>query len=218
MRKLLKQFAKLCSKNLPINDPIYEFGSLQVSGQEGFADLRSYFPGKKYIGADMRPGLGVDVILDLHKLELASETAGTVLFFETLEHVEYPHKAMEEIYRIMKPKSILIISSVLNFPIHDYPYDYWRFTPACFSSLLKSFDSSFVQYFGKKSFPHTVVGIASKGMTLEFEKNTLLMEGINELKDEHYFVECNTLKNYLKLCSPPILSKLYALLYPEKTR
>ena len=203
---------------MPIYDPIYEFGSLQVSGQEGVADLRPYFPGKTYVGADMRAGPGVDLILNLHNIKLASETVGTVLLLETLEHVEYPHKAMEEIYRIMKPTSLLIMSSVLNFPIHAYPDDYWRFTPSCFSSLLKSFDSSYVQYFGKKSFPHTVIGIASRGKPLEIEKNTSLIKGIDKLKDRYYFATGDTLKSYLNQCYPPILSKLYSIMYPERTK
>ena len=79
MRELIKQFVKICSETLPISDPIYEFGFLQVAGQEGFADLRPIFQVRKYIGCDMRRGPGVDRILNLHHIELPSESAGTVL-------------------------------------------------------------------------------------------------------------------------------------------
>ncbi|MBF0526764.1 MAG: class I SAM-dependent methyltransferase, partial [Deltaproteobacteria bacterium] len=136
MRELIRDFVKICVQNLSLVDPIYEFGSLQVPGQEGFADLRPLFPGRKYLGADMRPGEGVDVILDLHDISLPPDTAGTVISVDTLEHVEYPRKAMQEIRRILKPDGVVMISSVMAFPIHDYPNDYWRFTPSGFSSLL----------------------------------------------------------------------------------
>lgn len=124
MRELVKQFVKICAETLPISEPIYEFGSLQVPGQEGFTDLRPFFPEKKYIGADMRKGAGVDVILNLHNINLPSESVGTVLIFDTLEHVEFVRKAIKESHRILEPNGILIISSVMNFPIHDHAYDY----------------------------------------------------------------------------------------------
>jgi hypothetical protein len=51
----------------------------------------------------------------------------------------------------------------MKFPIHDFPHDYWRFTPEAFISLLQTFNSSFVDFAGDKLFPHTVVGIGFKG-------------------------------------------------------
>ena len=118
---------------------------------------------RKYIGCDIREGLGVDKILDLHNIDLPPESVGTVLCLDTLEHVEYPHKALKEIHRILKSDGIVVISSAMNFPIHDEPCDYWRFTPAAFTSLLKPFSDSFIGFVGIKSFPHTIVGIGFKG-------------------------------------------------------
>jgi ubiquinone/menaquinone biosynthesis C-methylase UbiE len=83
----------------------------------------------------MRDGPGVDKLLNLHDIDLPSESVGTILCFDTLEHVEYPHRALEQIYRILKPDGIAVVSSVMDFPIHDYPYDYWRFTPEAFKSI-----------------------------------------------------------------------------------
>jgi len=163
MRESIKEFVGIVAETLPVSEPIYEFGSLQVPGQEGFADLRPIFEGKRYIGCDMREGPGVDLVLNLHAIDLPAESAGTVLILDTLEHVEFARKAVEEAHRILKPNGILVISSVMKFPIHDYPYDYWRFTPEGFRSLLKPFDSCFVDFAGDQQFPHTVVGLGFKG-------------------------------------------------------
>jgi SAM-dependent methyltransferase len=163
MRKLVKRFIKICAETLPISEPIYEFGALQVQLQEGFADLRPFFPGRKYIGADTQEGLGVDAILNLHDIELPSESVGTVLIMDTLEHVEFPRKAIEEVHRILTAEGILLISSVMYFPIHGYPQDYWRFTPEAFKSLLKPFALSFSDFVGDSLFPHTIVGVGFKG-------------------------------------------------------
>jgi len=170
MRESIKEFVEICDNCLQISEPIYEFGSLQVPGQEEFADLRYIFPNKRYIGADMRKGPGVDVILDLHKIDLNSGSVGAVLLLDTIEHVEYPRKALSEIHRILNKEGILIMSSVMNFPIHDYPYDYWRFTPQAFKSLLTEFRASYVGSCGDPLFPHTVFGL---GFKTEFSDDSM---------------------------------------------
>jgi len=175
MRKPIKDFVRIVAESLPLRPPIYEFGALQVPGQENFGNLRSFFPGKQYVGCDMRAGPGVDKVLDLHKIELPDGIAGTVLVLETLEHVEFVRKAVEEVWRITTPGGMAIFSSQMNFPIHNYPCDYWRFTPHGFESLLKIFDHRIVTYAGVPWFPHAVVGIGFK---------SLVPEGLAALEDQ----------------------------------
>jgi len=163
MRRQVREFVRTVAEKLPLPEPIYEFGSYQVRGQEKLADLRPLFPGMEYVGCDMRPGPGVDCILNLHDVDLPNESAGTVLCLDTLEHVEFCHKAVNEMHRILKPDGFCILSSVMKFPIHGYPDDYWRFTPAGFESLLSCFESQYVTFVGDKKFPHTVYGIGAKG-------------------------------------------------------
>ena len=167
MRELIREFVKIAAENLPISEPIVEFGSLQVSDQEGFADLRPFFPTMEYVGCDMREGTGVDRVLDLHNIDLPSESAGTVLIMDTLEHVAYPVRALEEVSRILRTDGLVVMSSVMNFPIHEYPNDYWRFTPEGFRVLLNPFSSCFVECAGIDEFPHTVIGIGSKGKPID---------------------------------------------------
>ncbi len=205
MRQTIKDFISICSSTLPIEEPICEFGSLQVHGQEGFADLRPLFPGKEYIGADMREGPGVDKILNLHEIDLPAESVGTVICLDTLEHVEYTRRALEEIHRILKPNGIAVISSVMNFPIHDHPYDYWRFTPEAFRSLLKPFADSFVGFAGMEDFPHTVVGIGFKAGNpplRQFEKSYKEWKASQEIH-----AGLSTFKWLGKLITPPVLSR-----------
>lgn len=163
MRKDIRLFVQIAAESLPLKDEIYEFGALQVAGEPELEDLRPLFPGRTYVGCDMRPGPGVDRVLDLHEIALPDASAGTVICMDTLEHVEHPRRAMRELYRILAPGGIAVISSVMNFPIHGYPQDFWRFTPEGFRSLLNCFDDSFVGYYGHDDFPHTVVGLGFKG-------------------------------------------------------
>ena len=169
MRESIRQFMEIVTRTLPLQEPVFEFGALQLPGLEGVADLRPFFPGKAYVGCDMREGPGVDRVLNLHSIEEPSDSVGTVICLDTLEHVEFPHTALREIHRVLKPDGIAVLSSVLDFRIHATPYDYWRFTPDGFRSILGPFASSFVGYAGIDRFPHTIVGIGFKGCEYPLE-------------------------------------------------
>lgn len=162
MRESIRQFVEIVADTLPVEEPIYEFGALQLPGFAEFADLRSFFRGKSYVGCDMRGGAGVDKVLNLHSLELPDESVGTVITCDTLEHVEFPHKALSEIHRVLKPGGMVVLSTVLDFRIHDSPADYWRFTPDGLRSVLRPFSFVFVGSAGRTSFPHTVIAVAVK--------------------------------------------------------
>jgi SAM-dependent methyltransferase len=104
----------------------------------------------------------VDRVEDVHCLKLKSNSIGTILFFDTLEHVENVHLALEEIHRVLKPGGMVIMSSVMKFPIHDFPSDYWRFTPKAFELLLKEFEVFEVEFDGDPEFPDGVYGFGIK--------------------------------------------------------
>ena len=112
--------------------------------------------------------------------------------------------AMQEIYRVLKPEGIAVISSVMHFRIHDYPHDYWRFTPEAFKSLLKPFACSFVSYAGFESFPHTIVGIGFKNQS---ESIPDLSAAYLAWQKQHYRQSSMSgLRRIRKLLTPPLLS------------
>jgi SAM-dependent methyltransferase len=215
MRTMIYEFAQLCARTLPFQEPIHEFGAFQVPGQEHIAELRPLFPGRSYSGSDMRHGLGVDMLLNLHNLGLADESVGSVLMCDTLEHVEYPHRALEEVHRVLKPGGIVIMSSVMKFPIHGFPDDYWRFTPSAFQSLVKPFDWSLVETAGEEEFPHTVVAVAGKGAP-PAAAVAELQEGLAHWRERwHYLTHQPTrFELFAKRVAPPIMLDLYRQFRP----
>jgi SAM-dependent methyltransferase len=162
MRDHNKAFCSLVAQTFDCPGPILEFGAYQVEGQEGYADLRGMFPGKKYVGCDMRPGPGVDLVEDVTAVSLPSDSAGTVLCIETFEHVFEMSKAFDEVFRLLKPGGLFVITSPLNFRIHGYPDDYWRMTPSCLHRQLARYGARLTGYQGYHAFPHTVMGIGVK--------------------------------------------------------
>jgi len=144
---------------LPTSGPVYEFGSFQVPGQESIADMRPFFPDTEYIGADARPGPGVDQIIDVQATGLPDGAAGIVLCLDTLEHVRNPIAACHEMARITRPGGWALMTTVFAFQIHDYPADYWRFTPECMSMLMAWYGTSAIGMRGPANMPHTVFGL-----------------------------------------------------------
>jgi len=158
MRPAGRNFVKKMAEEHNIPEPIYEFGSLQVPGQEVLANLRPLFPNKHYVGCDFRKGPGVDRIMDVEKIDLNNNSIGTVIIIDTLEHVRNVYAAINEIHRILKPCGLVIMASVMFFPIHNYPYDYWRFTPKAFELLLEKFEEKKVYFDGNPKFPTGIYG------------------------------------------------------------
>jgi SAM-dependent methyltransferase len=163
MRPAVLEFARDVAASFPLAEPLVELGSRAAEGQEDIADLRSIFGAASHIGCDIQPGLGVDRIEDVHHLTFADESVGTVISLETLEHVADPIRAVQEMYRVLKPGGVLAISSLMFFPIHAHPWDYWRFTPEGFELLLEPFESKLVVSQGWDQMPEGVFGIAVKG-------------------------------------------------------
>jgi len=71
---LLKLLQGLCEA-VEFPAPIYEFGAFRVPGQEHLPFVRDSFPGKPFVGCDMRPGPGVDEIQNLHALDLPDNSS-----------------------------------------------------------------------------------------------------------------------------------------------
>lgn len=100
----------------------------------------------------------------------------------------------------------MLVTSVMNFPIHEYPYDYWRFTPDGFKSLLKEFSYSIVDILGEKSFPHTVVGIGIKNIDICDETKEIIRNKMDEWKR---LQNPKGIRKYIREWVPPILVELY---------
>ena len=163
MRPAVLEFARDVAESFPIDVPLVEIGARAAEGQEGLADLRGIFGASEHIGCDIQEGHGVDRIEDVHELTFADDSVGTVISLETLEHVADPLRAVQEMYRVLKPGGLLAISSLMFFPIHAHPWDYWRFTPEGFELLLAPFESKLVVAQGWEEMPEGVFGVAVKG-------------------------------------------------------
>lgn len=120
--------------------PVLEIGARSEPFQ-WWRDFRQQLdvPAEAWTGLDVAAGHGVDVVHDLTRpapLDLLDAFA-VVICAEVLEHVERPRVAARTMYSMLRPGGRLIVTTPFAFPVHNFPDDYWRFTPSGMRSVLE---------------------------------------------------------------------------------
>jgi SAM-dependent methyltransferase len=156
MNQFLRGMVRASAETFDLPEPILEIGAYQVEGQEAVANLRSLFPGKKYIGLDKRPGPGVECVADVERLPQANRSVGTAIAVSTFEHVPRFWRGFEEIYRVLRSDGVALIACPFYFYIHAFPSDYWRFTPAALELMTESFPTKIIGWHGPERRPVNV--------------------------------------------------------------
>lgn len=109
--------------------------TLDIGAQNG--PYAACFPNR--VALDIRRGRGVQIIGDAQALGIAGSTFDVVLCTEVLEHLPEPQRAIDEMFRVLKPGGMLLLTTRFLFPIHDAPHDYYRFTKYGLRHLLRNF-------------------------------------------------------------------------------
>jgi SAM-dependent methyltransferase len=181
MNHFLNGVARAVADTFDLPGPILEIGSYQVPGQEEITNLRSLFAGKPYVGVDVRPGLGVDLVANVEALPYADASVGTVIAMSTFEHVPHFWRGFAEIERVLRPDGVFVVSIPFHFHIHNYPGDYWRFTPQALDLMLERYPSRILGWHGPRKRPLNVWAVAFREGRLpitpaEFERYRALLQ------------------------------------------
>lgn len=107
--------------------------------------LEPYVKRVAYKILDPVPDYHPDIIGDIHDLPFADNSKEAILCLAVLEHVENPIKAMEELYRVLKPggKLLVYVPFLYYYHAHEgYYNDYWRFTIDTLNLFAKPFSKS----------------------------------------------------------------------------
>lgn len=94
--------------------------------------------------ADYHP----DIIGDIHDLPFANNSQDAITCIAVLEHVKNPFKAVEEMYRVLKPGGYCYVFVPFLYyyhPMKGYYADYWRFTRDGVNELFKDFSKTEIQ-------------------------------------------------------------------------
>ena len=137
MREAVIEYVQWAIEHFPYEEPILD----TCAGWEPNY-YQPLFPGKRYIKQDMQDFAPpcIDILCDILYMKPVSDNSiGLVLNLESLEHISYPQKAIDEIHRVLRLDGLLILTTVMHFKIHPAPKDYWRFTPEGLELLLRRF-------------------------------------------------------------------------------
>jgi SAM-dependent methyltransferase len=119
---------------------ILEVGSLNVNGSP--RQVVTELGPAEYIGVDIVEGSGVDMICEAtHLVEQFGENAfDAVVSTEMLEHVQDWRAVISNLKRVVRPGGILVVTTrSKGFPLHAYPYDFWRYEQSDLRVLFADF-------------------------------------------------------------------------------
>ncbi len=84
----------------------------------------------RYVNID--PATKPDFLASADLLPLPNHDANFILLAETIEHLEFPEKALAEAHRILRSGGKLVLTVPFLYPVHGDPYDFQRWTPEKF--------------------------------------------------------------------------------------
>ena len=128
-------FGEFVALSAQRNSPsILEIGARNVTG----AASKNLFPNcENYVGFDIVHGDGVDVVGDVHSLSknFSPDSFDFVYSVSVFEHVFFPWKAVLEMNKVVKTGGYVFLSSHPVWPVHELPWDFWRFSSRGLNAL-----------------------------------------------------------------------------------
>jgi SAM-dependent methyltransferase len=105
---------------------VVELGSQNVNGS-----LRDHCPpGVRYVGLDMAPAEGVDVVVKPGTpCPFPDASFDVALTSSVFEHDTCFWDTFVDLLRLLRPGGLLYVNAPSNYAFHRYPLDCWRFYP-----------------------------------------------------------------------------------------
>lgn len=120
MKKLTRENTKAFLKKHASDEKVLDIGSGNMDQDVNFPNRTTF---------DIDPARKPQIVGDAHELPFENASFSCILCSEVLEHLYDPRKAIAEMYRVLKPGGIVVLTTRFIFPVHDAPHDYFRFTP-----------------------------------------------------------------------------------------
>ena len=92
----------------------------------------------RYLGADIDPDGGCDVLCVGEALPFKDNSIDVVFSAQVLEHVSSPERVLREVERALTPGGTAILSTHGTFPYHPTPDDHWRWTQTGLRTILNN--------------------------------------------------------------------------------
>jgi SAM-dependent methyltransferase len=100
---------------------------------------------QRYIGLDLAPTEGAayaqaapDITWDGTVIPMDDASVDSVMATEVLEHCPEPGRVLSEIFRVLRPGGTLFLTVPFLWPLHDMPYDEYRYTPFSLERIMRT--------------------------------------------------------------------------------
>lgn len=116
---------------------VLEIGS---RARSGITRRNLFSPDCHYTGFDILAGENVDVVGDAHAMSrtLPADHFDFVFSVSVWEHLAMPWLVSLELNRVMKTGGLVMINTHQSWPVHEEPWDYFRFSDYSWSTLFNS--------------------------------------------------------------------------------
>ena len=98
-------------------------------GAGSYSRYRHLFNYTEYVTVDVEGVAGVDVVGSAVALSFPDASFDSIISTQVMGDIYELRDAFAECFRVLKPGGAALITEAMFAPLHDEPYDYWRFTP-----------------------------------------------------------------------------------------
>jgi SAM-dependent methyltransferase len=136
-RTCLPEFRRLIAlwqqANPGCRPSVLDIGGRARSGHRLSAD----FAACDVLTADIVADDSVDVVTDIHQMSssLGPDRFDFAICVSVFEHLLMPWKAVLEINKVLKPGGIVLVQTHQTVGLHDFPWDYYRFSDESWKGL-----------------------------------------------------------------------------------
>jgi len=127
----IKNLMIFASKKIKKNETILDAGA-------GETPYKHYFSHTKYESTDIKdPSENKKHTFNcsLDDIPKPDRFYDDIICTQVLEHVEYPQKVVNELYRVLKPGGKLFLTAPQGWGLHEAPYNFYNFTTFGLKSL-----------------------------------------------------------------------------------
>jgi|SRR6185312_1178954 len=159
------------------------------------------FHADEYIGCDVVQSSRnkVDIVCDALQIPIPDSSFDTVFSTQVIEHVDNHQKLVDEAYRLLKPGGHFIVSGPMYWPLHEEPYDYFRFTKYGFKYILEKAKFSDIEILsngGKWALMGQVIILNAHPRIVKLKLFRYMINRIFSNLDKKYYNDFNTM-NYV---------------------
>lgn len=125
----------------------------------GAGPYKQYFTQSNYIGLDypnydkdIPPNNALNIAGNVMFLPFKDGSFDGLICTQVLEHVPKPWEAVVQMGRVLKPGGKLLLTVPFFYPLHDEPYDYFRFTSHGVGQLISEAGFKILESIPQKGF------------------------------------------------------------------